>query len=64
MEKIWQLYWVVYLIIHAVIFATVMYPLRKFFEKIKFSDGKNRKTDEFDVSRVNSRSSLVSRGKQ
>lgn len=56
------LYWVVYLIINAVIFAAAMYALRKCFDKIKLPGGKSKNKDELQVSRTNSRMSLVSRG--
>jgi hypothetical protein len=58
------LYWVVYLIINAVIFAAAMYALRKCFDKVKIPGGKSKKKDGSEVSRTNSRISLVSRGKQ
>jgi hypothetical protein len=58
------LYWVVFLIINAVIFAVAMYALRKFFDKAKLPGGKGKKKDEVEVSRTNSRISLVSRGQQ
>lgn len=56
------LYWVVYLIINAVIFAAAMYGLRKCFDKIKLPSGKSKEKNDFQVSRTNSRISLVSRG--
>jgi hypothetical protein len=56
------LYWVVYLIINGVIFAVAMYALRKFFDKIKLPGGKNKKKDNLQASRANSRISLISRG--
>jgi len=58
------LYWIVYLIINAVIFAVAMFMIRTFFDKIKLPGGKSKMKDGSEISRTNSRLSLVSRGKQ
>jgi hypothetical protein len=57
------LYWVVYLIINAVVFAAIMYALRKCLENAKLPGHKSKDKGDLNVSRTNSRVSLVSRGK-
>ncbi|CAF3395221.1 unnamed protein product [Rotaria sp. Silwood1] len=57
------LYWVVYLIINAAIFAVAMYVLRRCFHNVKLPGGKYKMKEEHNVSRTNSRMSLVSRDK-
>jgi hypothetical protein len=57
------LYWVVFLIINAVIFAVAMYALRKCLDNVKLPGGKSKEKKQENVSRTNSRTSLVSRGK-